>query len=103
MTASPKSQPTAADREDTWKARLEAAVITPVKAFRLVYLPLLMIYFAYGALGITAVADSFWVKKALTMSPEDLAALGVWLTLPWTIKVVFTTYDGTVNFRAQKK
>jgi hypothetical protein len=89
MTASPRSQPAAAGREDTWKARLEAAVITPVKAFRLVYLPLLMIYFAYGALGITAVADSFWVKKALTMSPEDLAALGVWLTLPWTIKMVF--------------
>ncbi len=60
-----------------------------MREFRLAYLPLLMIYFAYGALGITAVADSFWVKKSLTMTPEDLASLGVWLTLPWTVKMVF--------------
>lgn len=64
-------------------------MVTPVREFRLAYLPLLMIYFAYGALGITAVADSFWVKKSLTMTPEDLASLGVWLTLPWTVKMVF--------------
>jgi len=64
-------------------------VVTPIREFRLAYLPLLMIYFAYGALGITAVADSFWVKQSLTMTPEDLASLGVWLTLPWTVKMVF--------------
>ncbi len=89
MTSSPEPQPLAAERPDTWRQRLEAAVVTPVREFRLAYLPLLMIYFAYGALGITAVADSFWVKQSLTMTPEDLAALGVWLTLPWTIKMVF--------------
>src|SRR5690606_35489492 len=72
-----------------WRERLEAAVLTPIREFRLAYLPLLMIYFAYGALGITAVADSFWVKLSLTLTPEDLAALGVWLTLPWTVKMVF--------------
>lgn len=77
------------ERRDTWRDRLQAAVVTPVREFRLAYLPLLMIYFAYGALGITAVADSFWVKQSLTLTPEDLAALGVWLTLPWTIKMVF--------------
>jgi hypothetical protein len=77
-------------------ARLEAAVVTPIKAFRLAYLPLLMIYFAYGALGITAVADSFWVKQSLTLTPEDLASLGVWLALPWTIKMVFGEMVDTV-------
>ena len=77
-------------------ARLEAAVVTPIKAFRLAYLPLLMIYFAYGALGITTVADSFWVKQSLTLTPEDLASLGVWLALPWTIKMVFGEMVDTV-------
>ncbi|MGE8943616.1 hypothetical protein ACO2I3_17045 [Leptospira interrogans] len=77
-------------------ARLEAAVVTPIKAFRMAYLPLLMIYFAYGALGITAVADSFWVKQSLTLTPEDLASLGVWLALPWTIKMVFGELVDTV-------
>ena len=83
-------------RQDTWMARLEAAVVTPIKAFRMAYLPLLMIYFAYGALGITAVADSFWVKQSLTLTPEDLASLGVWLALPWTIKMVFGELVDTV-------
>ncbi len=70
-------------------SRLDAAVLNPVRAFRPRYLPLLMVYFAYGALGLIAVAESFWVKKALTLSPAELAALAVWTTLPWTIKMVF--------------
>lgn len=73
----------------TFRARLRAAVIAPVQAMRLRYLPLLMVYFAYGALGLIGIAESFWIKQALTMTPADLAALGVWLTLPWTIKMVF--------------
>jgi MFS family permease len=72
-----------------FKRQLEAALLTPVRAFRLRYLPLLMIYFAYGALGLTAIASSFWVKQSLTMTPSDLAALGVWLSLPWAMKMVF--------------
>ncbi|MCC6948296.1 MAG: hypothetical protein IT539_11065 [Bradyrhizobiaceae bacterium] len=48
-----------------------------------------MVYFAYGALGIIDVTRDVWVKEALTLSPAQLAAIGVWLTLPWTVKVVF--------------
>ncbi|MGD9866808.1 MAG: hypothetical protein AB7U38_02290, partial [Hyphomicrobiales bacterium] len=68
---------------------IRRALLTPIRAMKLRYLPLLMVYFAYGALGITAIAESFWIKQALTMTPANLAALGVWLTLPWTIKMVF--------------
>ncbi len=71
------------------KGQLETALFNPVRAFRVRYLPLLMVYFAYGALGITAIAETFWVKDKLTLSPAELAALGVWLTLPWTVKMVF--------------
>jgi hypothetical protein len=81
---------TAAPASGYARVQLERALLAPVRAFRWAYLPLLMVYFAYGALGITAVADSFWVKKELTaLKPADLAALGVWLTLPWTVKMVF--------------
>ncbi|MGI9381702.1 MAG: hypothetical protein ACR2PO_00985 [Methyloligellaceae bacterium] len=69
--------------------RLKAALVAPVRAMRARYLPLLMVYFAYGALGLVAIAESFWIKQALTLTPADLAGLGVWLTLPWTIKMVF--------------
>jgi len=79
---------------DVWSGgylcqRLEAALLNPIRAFRLRYLPLLMVYFAYGALGLISVAESFWVKSALTLSPAELAALNVWITLPWTVKMVF--------------
>lgn len=71
------------------RARLEAALLTPIRAIRLQYIPLLMVYFAYGALGIIAVAQDFWVKAALTMTPVELASLSVWLALPWAVKMVF--------------
>lgn len=79
---------------DVWSrdyllAQLETALFNPIRAFRPRYLPLMMVYFAYGALGLIAVAESFWIKKALTLSPAELAALNVWLTLPWTVKMVF--------------
>jgi len=69
--------------------QFKTALLNPIRAFRPRYLPLMMVYFAYGALGLITVAESFWIKKALTLSPSELAALSVWLTLPWTVKMVF--------------
>src|SRR5512136_1069973 len=70
-------------------AKLRLGLVTPIRAMRLRYLPLLMIYYAYGALGLVSIAETFWIKQALTLTPSDLAAIAVWLTLPWTIKMVF--------------
>ncbi len=86
------------------KSRLEAPLLAPVRAFRLAYLPLLSIYLASGALGIIAVADQFWVKKSLTLTPADLAALAVWLQLPWTAKMVFSEFvDAVPIFGSQRR
>lgn len=79
---------------ETWSRdylvpQLENALLNPIRAFRPRYLPLMMVYFAYGALGLISVAESFWIKKSLTLSVVELAALNVWLTLPWTVKMVF--------------
>jgi hypothetical protein len=84
--------------------KLEKALLTPIRAFRLRYLPLLMVYFAYGALGIITIAESFWIKSALTLTPSELAALSVWLTLPWTIKMVFgELVDAVAVFGSQRQ
>ncbi len=84
--------------------KLEKALLTPIRAFRLRYLPLLMVYFAYGALGIITIAESFWIKSALTLTPSELAALSVWLTLPWTIKMVFgELIDAVPIFGSQRR
>ncbi|MGB3023038.1 MAG: hypothetical protein WBB50_13050, partial [Methyloceanibacter sp.] len=69
--------------------KLRTALITPVRAMRLRYLPLLMIYYASGALVLITIAQAFWIKQALTLTPAELAGIAVWLTLPWTIKMVF--------------
>lgn len=99
-----QTQPTASIwSRDYFGAQLEKALLTPVRAFRIEYLPLLMVYFAYGALGITAIAESFWVKKSLTLSASELAALGVWLTLPWTIKMVFGELVDTVTVMGSQR
>jgi hypothetical protein len=81
---------------DYWKAQIERALLAPVRAMRREYLPLLMVYFAYGALGLTAIAETFWVKRDLSWTPAELASLTVWFTLPWTIKMVFGELVDTV-------
>lgn len=75
--------------KQTWWEGLNANLLRPVQAFRLAYLPLLMVYFAYGALGIIDVSRDMWIKEQLTLSPSDLAGIGVWLSVPWTVKMVF--------------
>ncbi len=60
-----------------WGASLlQGALLAPIRAMRMRYLPLLMVYFAYGALGLTGIAEAFWIKQSLIMTPAELAALG---------------------------
>jgi hypothetical protein len=68
---------------------LTDAILRPLRALRAAYLPLLMVYFAYGALGLIDVTRDLWVKESLSFTPAELAGIGVWLTLPWTVKMVF--------------
>jgi len=63
--------------------------MTPIRAMRMRYLPLLLIYFAYGSSGFIAIAQDFWVKEELSLSAESLVVLSVWLMVPWTIKMIF--------------
>lgn len=79
-------------------------LVRPIQAFRLRYLPVVMVYFAYGALGLIDVSRDMWVKESLTLSPAELAGIGVWLTLPWTIKMVFgQLVDSVPLFGSQRK
>ena len=64
-------------------------IMTPIRAIRIRYIPLLLIYFAYGSSVFVGIAKDFWVKKELVLSAEDLVALSVWLIVPWTIKMIF--------------
>ncbi|CAA6803642.1 MAG: Folate carrier, cyanobacterial type [uncultured Campylobacterales bacterium] len=63
--------------------------LLPIKSIRARYLPLLCIYFAYGASAFTSIAESFWIKSHLDLDSSELITLGVWLMIPWSIKMVF--------------
>ena len=78
-------------------------MLAPVRACRLAYLPLLMVYFASGAIGLTAVADQFWVKKSLTLTPADLASLAVWLQVPWSCKMVISALVDSVPIAGSQR
>ena len=85
-------------------SNLISSLLRPIRAFRPAYLPLVMVYFAYGALGLIDVTRDMWVKEKLTLNPAELAGIGVWLTLPWTIKMVFgQLVDSVPLFGSQRK
>jgi hypothetical protein len=76
----------------------------PIRAFRPSYLPLVMVYFAYGALGLIDVTRDMWIKERLALTPAELAAIGVWLALPWTVKMVFgQLVDSIPIFGSQRR
>ncbi len=56
--------------------------------FRLAYLPVLVTYFAYGASAITGVALVFFQKDTLVLTPAEVAGIGFWLGLPWSMKMI---------------
>lgn len=83
--------------------RLNDALLNPIRSMRLAYLPLLMVYFAYGATGLIAVAQTFMQKNVLTLTPAELAAAAVWINIPWTIKMVFGELVDTVALLGSRR
>jgi hypothetical protein len=69
-------------------ARPVAALRGWLGTVRLAYLPVLVTYFAYGASAITGVALVFFQKDALQLTPAEVAGIGFWLGLPWSMKMV---------------
>ena len=51
------------------------------------YLPPMMIYFAAGIEGFSAIAGTFFVKDHLDLSAEFLASLAFWGAMPYVIKM----------------
>ncbi|UGY30055.1 hypothetical protein HU675_0049035 (plasmid) [Bradyrhizobium septentrionale] len=79
-------------------------LMRPILGFRRQYLPLLMVYFAYGALGIIDVSRDMWVKESLALTAAELAGIGVWLSLPWTVKMMFgQLVDSVPIFGSQRR
>jgi hypothetical protein len=57
------------------------------RQFRWSYLPPLMVYFAAGISGLTAIVGTFFVKDYLGLSAAFLASLTFWTVIPWALKM----------------
>ena len=79
------------------KEQFKKAFLTPIQSIKKQYIPLLLIYFAYGLQGITAVTLTFWEKENLTLSTEQFVVISTWLTMPWTLKMIFGQFVDTVK------
>lgn len=67
-----------------------------VGSFRLAYLPILVTYFAFGASAITGIATLYFQKDVLRLTPADVAEIGFWLGLPWSMKMVVGVASDTL-------
>jgi hypothetical protein len=56
--------------------------------FRPAWTPVLLTYFCYGASAVTGVAELFFQKDALKLTPVEAAAVAFWVSLPWSMKMV---------------
>lgn len=89
---------------ETIRSVFASSLLEPVRAMRARYVPLLMIYFAQGAQQIVVVEQQFLERERLTIPAAALAELGVWLTVPWTIKMVFgQLVDGVTLFGSRRR
>ncbi len=57
------------------------------RQFRWTFLPPLMVYFAAGISGLTAIVGTFFVKEYLGLSASFLAGLAFWAGIPWALKM----------------
>lgn len=65
----------------------DAVVLDLGRQMRWSFLPPLMVYFAYGASGITSVVGTFFIKDYLDVSAAFVAGLAFWAGLPWALKM----------------
>ena len=65
----------------------DATILELGRQFRWSYLPPLMVYFAAGVAGLTAIVGTFFVKEYLDLSAAFIASLAFWAGIPWVLKM----------------
>lgn len=69
------------------KGWFDAIVLDLLRQMRWSFLPPLMVYFAFGFTGLTAIVGTFFVKEYLDLSAAYLAGLAFWAGIPWALKM----------------
>lgn len=56
--------------------------------FRPAWTTVLLVYFCYGASAITGIAELYFQKETLGLSPVEASSIAFWVMLPWSMKLV---------------
>lgn len=59
-----------------------------IGGFRPAWTTVLLVYFCYGASAITAIAEVFFQKETLRLSPVEASSIAFWTLLPWSMKMI---------------
>lgn len=75
-----------------------------ISIFKKKYLPLLLVYFAYGFSALTSVTFTFLKKNHFTLTALEWGIVGIWASLPWSIKIVYgSIIDRFTIFKSNRK
>ncbi len=66
---------------------IDETIFDLARQVRWSYLPPLMVYFAAGVSGLTAIVGTFFIKEYLDLSAAFLAGLTFWAGIPWALKM----------------
>lgn len=56
--------------------------------FKPAWTTVLLVYFCYGASSITGISELYFQKETLKLAPAEVATIGFWLMLPWSMKMI---------------
>jgi hypothetical protein len=56
---------------------------------KLAYLPIFTIYFANSFIIFSDIAQLFWIKNSLSLTPSEIVSITIWSGLPWSMKIIF--------------
>jgi hypothetical protein len=91
------------DRRTSPEAAPRRGPLAPLAMLSRRTAPPLLIYLVAGMSGFAVIAETFWVRRSLDLSPADLLALSAWLTVPWTLKMVFGHLVDTVPILGSRR
>ena len=65
-------------------------IIQSILSFKLKYLPLISVYFAYNFSIFSQIAETFWIKDTLALSVTEVISITICANLPWSMKIIFS-------------
>lgn len=78
-------------------------LISPLVALKIRYIPILTIHLAIGFSSFSNIAETFWIKESLSLTVTELIAIGIWTSLPVSMKIFFGHFLDSVKIAGSSR